>query len=536
MAGGNRDVGGHAPDGRNARLVPRWALLAATVVFGACLPLAAVTPSAAASSGKSLKVLISEGSKWSTGLDPATDTTATANAVMMDSIYGSLFLESSSGKIVPELASGYSESNGGRTWTINIRNGITFSDGTPFNAQAVAYNISRDLEPQYACLCAGNFPVSSITTPNASTVVIQLTEPFSPFIEGFIGQPPNWIASPTALQRMGEQAFRLRPVGAGPFVVTTDNVDSELVLARNPHYWQKGEPLLDSLTFSVVGSDASAYDAMEAGQAQVDFGMDTLPLEVQAKKHFNVYETTNDTEVLQLNTKVAPFNNILAREAVFYATDSDALMKGLFGTTKYLDESIDGPGGKFYEQRVPGYLSYNLAKAKALVHQLGGLHVNLLALGYESGFLGPELVTAIQAQWAKAGITSTITPVADIATLVTDFHSNDWQAVPESMGGLDPALAGGLSWRFVSNGPFTGVNDQTVDKYSAEGVAALSESARTQIYDQLWTYMAKQAYALVLFAEPASVGGWTIVDRHVSGTSLNSDNVAEINWADVSMT
>lgn len=510
-------------------------VLSAALLLGPLLPLGGASPSAAAASPKSLKVLIGESNKWSTGLDPATDTTSAANSAMMGAIYGALFQETPQGKIVPDLASGYTDSNGGRTWNIQVRKGVTFSDGSPLNAQAVAFNIKRDLEPQYACLCSGNFPVSSITTPNASTVVIQLTQPFAPFVEGFINEPPNWMVSPTSLQRLGEQAFRLHPVGAGPFVVTTDNVDSELVLTRNPHYWQKGRPLLHSLTFSIVGSDASAYDAMTAGEAQVDLGMDTLPLVTQAKKRFNVHETTNEVEFLEINTTIPPFNNLLAREAVFYATNTKALMKGFFGTTKYLDQSIDGPGGLFYEKQVPGYRTYNLSKAKALVKRLGGLQVHLLSLGYESGFLGSELTTAIQAQWSKAGITSTISPVEDIATLVKDFRTNSWQAVPESIGGLDPALAPSLAWRFASKGPFTEVKDPIVDSYIAKGLATLSYDARKKIYDHLWAYMAKQSYALVLFADPAPVSGWTIVDKKVTGTDLNSNNVAAINWADISI-
>ncbi|MBO0893170.1 MAG: ABC transporter substrate-binding protein [Acidimicrobiales bacterium] len=519
--------------GRMARLAVAVTL---TCLVAAMLSMLARAPAAgAATSPKSLKVLMGASAIWPTGLDPAPSTTGAANAVMLDAIYGDLFSETPQGKVVPDLASGYTESNGGQTWTIHIRPGVTFSDGTPFNAQAVAFNIKRDLEPQYACACADNFPVTSITAPNASSVVINLSEPFAPFIEGFIDTPPNWIVSPTALQTQGEQSFKFKPVGAGPFMVKTDNVNSELVVTRNPHYWKKGQPKLSSITFSVIGSDASAYDAMLGGQANVDFGMDTLPIATQARKKFNVHEVTSETEILEINTTTAPFNNLLAREAIFYATDSKALMKGFFGTTKYLDQSIDGPGGLFYEQHVPGYRTYDLAKAKALVKQLGGLHVNLLSLGYESGFLGSELTTAIQAQWAKAGITSTISPVGSIASLVQDFKHNSWEAVPESTGGLDPSLAPGLAWRFAGNGPFTCCKDPQIDQLIKRGLATQDLSARRKIYQQLWSYMAKQSDALVLFADPAPIGGWTLVDRNVRGESLSNNNVSTIDWGGVSL-
>lgn len=513
-------------------------LMGGTVSFAFAGPASAQAsgknvPATATQAKKALTVLLSGSLKWSTGLDPATSTSATGE--IGAAIYGQLFSETPTGKIVPSLASGYSESNAGRTWTLKIRDGVKFSDGTPFDAQAVAFNIKRDLEPQNACTCAANFPVAGISTPDGRTVVIQLTEPFAPFIEGFIGASPNAIVSPTALSRLGEQAFRVTPVGAGPFVVVSDAIDSKVVLKRNPSYWQKGKPRLDSLTFSLVGSDASEYDAMTTGEGQVAFGVNTLPLVQQARKQFNVHEVTTETEILQINTTVPPFNNQLAREALFYATDSKGLMKGFFGTTKYYDESIDGPGGYFYEKQVPGYRSYNLAKAKSIVKQLGGLQFKLTELGYESGFLGAQLATALQAQWARAGIKATIAPVNDLSILVKDFRTNTWQVAPESTGGLDPSLAPGLVWRFASNGPFTGVKDPNVDSLIQKGVSTVNLGARDKIYRDLWAYMARQAYALVLFADPAPIQGWTLINRKVSGSSLNSNNVPAIDWGEIGL-
>ena len=74
---------------------------------------------------------------------------------------------------------------------------------------------------------------------------------------------------------MGEKAFALKPVGAGPFTVVSDTPGSQLVLKRNPHYWEQGKPYLDNLTFKPVAADEPAYEAMLANSGQAYEGMST---------------------------------------------------------------------------------------------------------------------------------------------------------------------------------------------------------------------------------------------------------------------
>jgi peptide/nickel transport system substrate-binding protein len=201
---------------------------------------------------------------WPAGLDPATNINGAATQSQMDAIYGELFELGPKGTIIPDLATGYSFSNGGKTITLDIRQGVTFTDGTPFNAAAVAYNIERDLKS--TCTCKPTWPVTSVTTPTADTVQINLSLPDGAFIDQIFDSTADWIASPTAIKTMGEKAFAVNPVGAGPFEVVSDTLSSALVLKKNPNYWQKGRPYLDNLTFKTVGGDEAAYEAMLAGE------------------------------------------------------------------------------------------------------------------------------------------------------------------------------------------------------------------------------------------------------------------------------
>lgn len=480
-----------------------------------------------ATNGGNLTVLVNTTTPNWTGLDPATSHTYGVDIPYIDAIYGGLFLESSGDKVVPDLASGYKLLNNATELQVFIRHGVTFQDGTPFNAQAVAFNIKRDLNPKNACICDANFPIKSITTPNSYTVDLQLKQPDAAIIQAFIDEEPNSIASPTALQKMGEKQFALTPVGAGPFKVVSDSYNSELKLAKFTGYWEKGKPHLNSITFKAVGNDSSGYDAMISGEGQAFIGLSTYSLVKTISKKFHVTPLANtQTYVIQLNTKLAPFNNIEARKAIYYATNAAAIDKSIANGAYPLSESPTGPAGLFYEPKVPGYLSYNPAKAKAIVKQLGGLSITL---GIITLTQDTDISAELKAQWAQVGINTTIVPNANINALVQDFHNGKWQSMLQSIGAVDPASFFGPAFRFASNGPFTGVYNKTVDNYLAEGKTTVGNAARAKIYHALFAYMAKEAFAPFLFSAPIY---YIVTKPPLSGPGLTQAD-ADVFWQDV---
>ena len=94
---------------------------------------------------------------WPAGLDPATNTNGAANQSLMNSIYGQLFELGEGGKVIPDLATGLKLEDGGKTVKITLRPGVKFTDGTAFDADAVAFNIKRDLKS--SCTCRPTWPV-----------------------------------------------------------------------------------------------------------------------------------------------------------------------------------------------------------------------------------------------------------------------------------------------------------------------------------------------------------------------------------------
>jgi peptide/nickel transport system substrate-binding protein len=469
---------------------------------------------------------------WPTGLDPATDGNGSANQSYLDAIYGNLFELGANGQTIDDLATGYTLSPDAKTVTIELRHGVTFSDGTPFNAAAVAFNFKRDLASTVGD--KPNWPVSSITTSGDYDVLIHLTQAYAPIINTFHDSNVNWIVSPAALQKMGENAFKLAPVGAGPFTVVTDTVSSELALKKNPHYWAPGQPYLNTLTFKSVASDEAALETMEAGGVQGYEGMQTPQLAAAFAKQFNVLDVPSTSPyVIQLNTAIAPFNKLSAREAVYYATDVALIDERLFGNLHPVTEGFTAPNGLFYEQNVPGYRTYNLAKAQAAVKAAGGITVNLMAT---QSSVSQTVLEALQTMWEAAGIKVNIA-VNQLANVIQQFSSNTWQASLQTAGAFDPAAGLGVNFRFGSKSEFSGVHDPKLDALFAQATSTLNTAQRQQLYDQAAEYISENAYAPFLFP----VNGWNIAAKDVSGPGLTTLLPAsavrpEILWAQVGFT
>jgi peptide/nickel transport system substrate-binding protein len=451
---------------------------------------------------------------WPTGLDPATNVNGAADQDQMNSIFGQLFQLASGGKLIPDLAASATPSAGGKTWTITLQPNLKFSDGTPLDAAAVVSNWQRDLANP--CTCKPILPpVKSITAPNSTTVQITMAAPDGAFQNQLLVANLNWIASPTALKSMGEQAFKIKPVGAGPFTVVSDTLSNTLVLKKNPNYWQTGRPYLDNLTFKATADDESALEALQSGGAQAYDGMATPSLVSTYKSHFTTTEQPATSPYdIQLNTTAPPFNNIKARQAIYYATDAAIIDQKLFGNQFQVVQGFTAPGGLFYYPNVPGYPTYDLNKAKALVKEIGGLNVNFFTLASP---VNQNFMEALQTLWKEAGINTSI-HLYSLAGLIQQFDTKKWQAALQTAGAWDPAAGVGLGFRFLSVSPFSGVHDPKLDALILGGQALVNPAARDKVYQQAAQYIAKNADGPFLFP----LASWNVAVHGVQGPGLTT--------------
>ena len=151
---------------------------------------------------------------------------------------------------------------------------------------------------------------------------------------------------------------------------------------------------------------------------------------------------------------------------------------------------------------MPGYRTTDLAKAKALVKELGGLKTQL---GTINVLVAKQTTQALASQWAQAGIKTQIKSY-DLGPLIQAFQSKKWTAMLQTAGSYDPAAGVGVAFRYASQSPFSGVKDKKLDALLGQASGTLDEGQRKSLYDQAAKYMNDEAYSPFLFAfAPASV-------------------------------
>jgi peptide/nickel transport system substrate-binding protein len=491
---------------------------------------------------------------WPTGLDPATNATGGANLPQMHSIFGGLFLleadeDGSNAEVVPNQAESYEISDDGLTLTIKLREGIEFSDGTPLDAEAVVWNFIRDstspcpCAPQWQLAGAMNEdgtpvegfdPATAITAVDPLTVQVELANPNAAIVNTFPVSNINWIASPTAFEEMGEEQFAAEPVGAGPFTVVENEFSSRLVLERNDNYFKEGLPYLDQLTFQSIGGDQAALQALQAGQAQAYEGMSTAPLIETAQATEGLVTTIQPATspyVIQLNTSIPPFDNQRAREAIYYATDFDAIVQGAFGGQFPVSQTFTAPGGLFHVEEIEGYPEYDPEQAQAIVDELGGLSVHMGTISINTA---TTVMTALETQWEDAGIEVT-TDDYQLSTLVEQFQGGEWQAMLQTAGAWDPAAGVGVAFRFASQAPFSGVHDPAIDEMLNAAVATQDPDERAAIYQEAGEYIAANFYApFGLAFAPANIAADGVhapgLDTMIPAIAVNSGVLYERAW------
>ena len=345
--------------------------------------------------------------------------------------------------------------------------------------------------------------------------------PNAAFINQLFDSIPTWIGSPTAIQKMSEQAFAKNPVGAGPFTVVSMSPGSVLVTKKNPTYWDAPKPYLDGITFKTVGGDQAALEAMLAGEAQVYGGLGETALIKQAQQHFQVLDMPGTSPYdLQLNTAIPPFNDPKARQAIYAATNFAPILAHVFGNRYPVVQGFTGPGGICYQQYVPGYQGYNPTLAKQLVQQsaLKNTTIQLGTINFSPVALNTQ--QALATEWNAVGIKTTLASW-NLTGLIQAFMKNNgkaWQSMIQTAGAFDPAAGIGVYFRFGSFSPFSGVHDPKLDAMLNQAQGSTSLATRCNLYHQAQKYISDNHYGPFYF----SLNPSAVTAKGIGGPGLTS--------------
>ena len=250
----------------------------------------------------------------------------TAANIAASLILETLVAPDENGKAKPRLALSWTNSDDFRTWTFKLRPDVKFHDGTPFNAQAVAWNYARQKDPKNNCRCA--FYVANILTVEAKddlTVVFTLKDPAVTFPDQLTRPSQNSsMHSPSAIQAKGDD-YNRNPVGTGPFVLKSWTAGDRMVVERNPNYWGKGKPHLDRVVLRPIPDSQSRFASLKSGELDLvwadEFEADNI---LRAKKDPTLQVLSyagSGAAVNAINTKVAPLDDVRVRQALVMALD-----------------------------------------------------------------------------------------------------------------------------------------------------------------------------------------------------------------------
>ncbi|QTX04681.1 ABC transporter substrate-binding protein [Agromyces archimandritae] len=255
----------------------------------------------------------------------------------------SLVSRDASGEIIPWLAESWKVSGDGLSWEFELRDGIEFTDGTPFDAEAVKTNIEHLQDPETASSTGylAVAKVASVEAVDAGTARFHLSAPDSALLES-LAQPWTAIQSPAGIAR-GTDANCLAPIGTGPFVVEDWVKQDRIVFTRNDDYasapadaGHDGPAYLAGIEWRFIADAATRYAALQAGEVDIidNAQPDTI---AQADEAAGIVELDaprpGASNRIEFNGGQAPFDDVRVREAFVRAVDVDAAIAGLFFDT-----------------------------------------------------------------------------------------------------------------------------------------------------------------------------------------------------------
>jgi len=422
-------------------------------------------------------------------------------------MYQGLFYEQASGEPIPLLAESYTVSPDKLVYTIKIRQGVKFHTGQTMTAKDVAYSYNYIRDPKNGSPGAGDFgAVKAVDVVDDHTVKFTLTEP-NVTLPMTLGNkygavvPAGYFDAPDSKGKMNQVS-----VGTGPFKLVEFKPNSNLMLARNPDYWEKGVPYLDRVNFVFLPSSASMLVALTNKRA--DLAVLTRPQDVKQVERVPGLKIERwpslNQKALDLGSEYGALSDVRVRQAIALAVDKDEIMRAAIGglgqtigtMVAAMQDRWGVPLADLPNQKL------DLERAKKLLADAGypgGLELNLTTIiGYD--WMDPAAVT-LREQLAKVGIKLNIQRI-DLGVWIKNFQSkqmgltfNDWATQP------DPSL---LFYRHFHMAPkgadFRNWKNEAASKLLDEGRAESDLTKRKEIYFKFQKELATSVPTIMLFS------------------------------------
>ena len=338
-------------------------------------------------------------------LDPSQQLAQPADKIIALSIYDPLVSFDKDNKFIPFLAESVTAADDLKSWTVVLRKGIKFQDGTDLNADAVVKHWLRMADPATKSPWATSASQQKPTKKDDSTIVFNMDAANVGFIND-LTSAMGFIPSPTAVEK-DPVGFGLAPVGTGPFKLTKFEAGGDVTVEKNTAYWRKDDsggalPYLDKITYKPIPDTSKRLQALQNGELDLINTADTNTVVAAEKAKLKVQRVTGSSSTnLLFNNSKPPMNDPLVRQAVAYATNRDDINQIVYQGARVPAYSVFATNSPYFNPAAT-QPKFDLAKAKELVKQYGKpLTIKLECIPTPEA---AQIFDVVKTQWEAAGI------------------------------------------------------------------------------------------------------------------------------------
>ncbi len=382
--------------------------------------------------------------------DPAVGRFDETGVLYARTVFDPLTIVAEDGSIQPYLAQSVTPNEDYSVWTIGVRPGVLFHDGTTCDAAAIAGSIEHFLTGELGITLSPSLAKTnaiSVTAPD--TVTITLNQPWVPFpayLTGGIGGQGGYIIAPAMIANT--KTGGMNPIGTGPFVFDNWVPNDHFTSKRNPHYWRSGLPYLDQVTYRPITDADSRASALEAGNIDImHVDVPEVILQFRDNDSYNYVDDSQrvvgepDMNFLMCNLSADPVSNIKVRQAMAMALSSKEY-------SKIVDKSVNAPTNQPFIAGTPyytpdaGYPAYDPAGAAALIKEVAAEIGKPVAFGLISTPDASSVQAAefMQSRFQAVGMQVTLSQVIE-GQEINDALAGQYQTVSwRQFAAVDPDL------------------------------------------------------------------------------------------------
>ena len=426
-------------------------------------------------------------------LDPHYATTGDTRAVMFNMFEG-LVKAGPEGGVVPAVASGYETSPDGLTYTFTLREGVTFHNGQPVTEKDVVYSLKRvaGSENGGTALISAFSAVDSIEADGNGHVILTLNTPGLEFI--------NSVASASIIPADSGASITENPIGTGPFKFISYLPQSSLVMEKYDGYWGENARL-DRVTFRFNMNVNTMVMGLQGGTLDLVTKLPASYLSTVENDFTVLSDTMKLVVALYLNNDVEPFNNVLVRQAMYYAIDVDEL--NLFMCNGYgvpTGTSMYPAQKQYFIPELAQAYPHSVEKAKDLLAQAGypgGFDLTVIAPSDYPQYVQGAEVLAEQLKQIGVNVKVELTPFTNWTADV--YRNREFEATICAIASNDMSAREMLE-RYTSDAAknFINFSNEEFDRVVAQAKASLDQKEQIALYKRAEEILNEQAASLWL--------------------------------------